>query len=451
MKKLAIRVGVILAIAVACSLFFSNTIVTITTPKVKFAQVGYKRFEEQIALEGALYFANTDKYTIDEARKTPVTVEKMFVRLGDLVAKGDTICTTRLSDSFAEEVATASEALLTARQAFSDNETANIALINTFDSDKNEAKRLMDDTAKALVDAQSKLLAEAAKAGILLDDDPKKWADEVQRTGKPDLVALMDDVMDAQSAADAASTAFLDTYANSKTKKEVYEFLNKRADLQKAVEKEDKKLRELIASGESITTIRAEHDGYIVALGVQEGAVYDGGQPAYELTVAGEQPVLRCDISGYTKRDFTQGMRAEIRTEQETLKAEVTAIVREGVDKKHLHIDLSDENISRLGGVRALLTAATTVRVTYRAKESTAILPVAAIRKDGENYFIYVTDYQSDGLWGDYMVARKLPVTVLELGDKEAAVQEDLRYGSAPIYQEDRALKDGGRVMEYVE
>ncbi len=449
MKKLAIRIGVILAILVACSMFFANTIISITTPKVKFAQVGYKKFEEQISLDGTLHFAKTDKYTVDEARKTPVTVEKMYVRVGDLVNAGDTICTTKLSDGFADEVTANSDALMAARQAYMSNETDNIKLIDTFSSDKNEAKRVMDETAKTLAEAQSKLLGEAAKVAVFLDDDPKKWADEIQKSGKADLVELMDVVMDAQSKADAAQTAFLDTYANSKTKKEVYDFLNKRTELQREVDKAEKKLRDLVASGEGMTTIRAEHGGYIVALGVQEGMPYDGGQPAYELTADGEAPVLRCDITG-NKRTFAEGMRADIKSDNGNIKAEVAAVVREGVDKKYLHVALDDKAITSLGGVRGLLNGSTTVKITYRAKETSSILPAAAVRQEGESYFIYVPEYKSDGLWGDYIEARKMTVTVLELGDKEVAVQEDLRGSISPIYQEDRPIKDGDRVMKYL-
>ncbi len=451
MKKLAIRVGVILAIVVACSMFFANTIITITTPKIKFASVGYTKFEEQMSRDSSLYFAKTDKYTVEGARKTPLNVDKMYVRVGDLVAAGDTICTTKLSDTFTEEVTTASEALLAAQQAYMKNETDNIKLVDTLDSDKNEAKRTMDETSKTLADAQAKLLAEAAKAGIVLTDDTKTWATAIQKGGKAELTELMEAVFDAQTAADRANSAFLDTFASSKTKTEVYEFLLTRAELQRAVDKAQNKLVELVATSESMTTIRAEHEGYIVALGVSEGQTYDGALPAYELTAIGEAPVLRCEVTGI-KREFAEGMRADIKTEYDSIKTKVSAVVREGVDKKFLHIELSDAMISELGGVRTLLANNTTVKLTYRAKDTNCILPASAVRpeNDGKGSFVYVPDYKSDGLWGSYMVARKMSVTVLERGDKEVAIAEDLRY-SRPVYQEDRPLTEHGRIEEYID
>jgi len=452
LKKIAIRVGVILAAVVACSMFFANTIITITTPKVKFAEVGYKRFEEQMSREGALYFAKTEKITLDGARKTPITVDEIHVRVGDRVEAGDIICTTRLSAFFAEEVDAASDALVAAQQAYIRNETDSIQLVNVIDSDKNEAKRAMDESSKALADAQAKLLGEAAKAGILLGDDTKAWADEIQQSGNAKLTALMEDVLDAQTAADRTGATFLDTFASSKTKTEVYEFLLRRTELQRAVDKAQNKLLELVATSEGMTAIRAEHEGYIVALGLQAGMLYDGAAPAYELTAAGERPVLRCEVTG-VQREFAEGMRADIKAAYDTIQTAVSAVVREGVDRRYLHVELTDEALSQLGGVRALLGGAVTVRLTYRAKDAACVLPAAAVRSggDGRGDYVYVPEHKSDGLWGTYMVARKLPVTVLERGDKEVSIQEDLRYGMRPVYQEDRPLDDGVRIEEYLD
>jgi len=454
MKKLAIRVGVILAAVVACSMFFANTIITITTPKVKFAEVGYKRFEEQMNREASLHFDKTDKITVEAARKTPVTVDQMYVRVGDRVEAGDTICTTSLSGTFTEEVESASDALVAAQQAYMKNETENIKLVSTIDSDKNEAKRAMDDTGKALADAQAKLLGEAAKAGTLLSDDTKTWAAAIQQSGDAGLISLMESVLDAQGASDRANAAFLDTFANSKTKTEVYEFLLQRAELQSEVDKAQNKLVELVASSEAMTVIRAEHGGYVVELGIQEGAVYDGGAPAYELTVSGQAPLLRCEVTG-VKREFGEGMRADIKAEYGDIRAEVAAVVREGVDRKFLHIELSDEMIEQLGGVRTLMNNGVTVKLTYRSKEATCILPTGAIRKDddGTGDYVYLSEERYDGLWGSYLVARKAPVTVLERGDKEVSIQEDLRYGwrARPVYQESKPLKDGARIEEYID
>ena len=151
MKKLAIRAAIILVIVVALSMFFAQTIVTITTPKVKFAQVSYKKFEEKVSLSAELYFAKTDKITLEAASKTPVTVDKLYVRAGDLVAEGDTVCTTRLSDQFSEEVDATSDALVKARESYMQHETDNIKLIDHTSTDKNEAYTNVNTDRKSVV------------------------------------------------------------------------------------------------------------------------------------------------------------------------------------------------------------------------------------------------------------------------------------------------------------
>ncbi|MDR3050245.1 MAG: HlyD family secretion protein [Oscillospiraceae bacterium] len=451
MKKVAIRAGVILAVVLACSMFFAQTILTVTTPKIKYVQVAYRRFEEKVEFTSALYFARTDKIALPDAAKTPITVDRLYVRVGDLVNAGDTICTTRLSDDFQKSVDDASDALVKAREEYMQNEVANIKLVDHTDTDKNETFREVNDAGAALAQAQSEILGAAAKLGLVLPQDAAQWAALVQQQNDENLTALMETTLVAQTRVTAANQAFLDTYATSKTKKELYDFLNRRAELQRTVDRAQNTLVQLVATSQAMTTVRAEHAGYVLALALAEGETYAGGGPAYELSATEDPPVLRVDVSG-RQRVFATGMRAEIQGEFGPLRTEVARVVREGVDKKYLHIALSSELISQLGGVRAMLEKGATVGVTYRAQDNTSVLPAAAVRTDGSDTtaFVYVAEETDGGLWGGSTVARKTPVTITDRGDKEVAVREDLRY-SRVVYQEDRALTDGGRVMEYVD
>ena len=450
MKKLAIRAGVILAIVVACSMFFSQTILTITTPKVKFAQVSYKRFEEKITLDGVLYFPKTDKITVEAARKSPVVVDKMYVRVGDRVNTGDTICTTKLSSGYEQALETANQALQQARDAYIQNETANIKLIDTADTDTFAAKRALDEAMAAMTTAQSALLSEAAKQGIVLPEDVTRWAGEIQKAGNEALTLLMEDTMDAQALYDRAMTAFLDIYSTSKTKKEVFDFLVRRAELQRAIDRAQADLVELVAGTEALSTLRAAHEGVILVLNLQEGQAYDGNSVAYELSTVGDEPVLRCDVSRID-RELTEGMRVDIKTEYDSLRTQVTGIQREGIDTKYLHVALTQDIIDRMGGLRTMLDRSTSLSLTYRAKDTNVILPSGVVRNEGEGKdYVWLPEYRANGIFGSSMVARKTSVTVLFRGDKEVAIQEDLRYGYAPVYQEDRPIEEGKRIMEYV-
>ena len=57
MKKFALRGLLILAIVVALCMFFSGTVRTLTTPKVRFAQAKNGKFEQEIELKGKVVFA----------------------------------------------------------------------------------------------------------------------------------------------------------------------------------------------------------------------------------------------------------------------------------------------------------------------------------------------------------------------------------------------------------
>ena len=89
------------------------------------------------------------------------------------------------------------------------------------------------------------------------------------------------------------------------------------------------------------------------------------------------------------------------------------------------------------------------VKVTYKAKNNSTLVPASAVRNEGENLdFVYTVDYNYN-FWGTQMKAVKQSVTVLERSDTIVSVQEDLR-GTKLCDKEDRAIEDGKSVMEYV-
>ena len=92
------------------------------------------------------------------------------------------------------------------------------------------------------------------------------------------------------------------------------------------------------------------------------------------------------------------------------------------------------------------------VSITYRAKQSTTLLPPSAVRSEGENAdYVYLIENN----WGGFMSSSsmkvvKTSVTVLERSDKAVSIAEDLSYRQVAD-REDRALEDGQTVMEYVQ
>lgn len=447
MKKIAIRGLIILAVVVCCSMFFAQTIVTITTPKIKIEVARQGKFEDKMTLSGKIYFEKTENYTPDGMDKNTVTIEKLYVKPGDWVEAGAIIADATLSNDYQSEIEEARDAVQKAQSDYRENEIANIRIVENTDSDKNHAIRDAEDALDAFMDAQEALIAAAAKKGIALSKDTSTWAKEIQESEDAELVEAMEAVMDAQGVKNDADAQVLEVFGSSRTKKELYEFIEKRVSLQRAIDDAQKKLLTLIIQSKQSGTITAPHEGYITELNLEAGQLYDGSKSAFAISVDCE-PVLRCDVSG-NKREFTEGMRADIKSEYDDIRSSVCAIVREGVSGKYLHIALEKDTITRLGGMRSLMDSEMSVKVTYKAKQNTTLISASALRSEGENMdFVYVIDYEYD-FWGTKMKLRKQSVTVLERGDADVSVSEDLR-GSQLADKEDRAIEDGKYVMEYV-
>lgn len=438
---------IILAVVVCCSMFFAQTILTITTPKIKIVTAQQGKFEDKLSLTGQIYFEKTEPYTPAGMSQKSVTIDKLYVKPGDYVEAGAVIADASLSGDYADAIDEAREAVQKAQSDYRENELKNVRLVENTDSDKNNAIRAAENALYALMDAQEALIAEAAKQGVELSADASEWAEAVSANGDETLMGLMQAVMDAQKQQDVADTQVVEVFKSSRTKSELYEFIEKRVSLQRALEDAQEKLLTLLTQSEQAKTLRAPHAGYITALNIEAGKVYDGTQSAFTLSVDCE-PVLRCDVSG-SEREFTPGMRADIQSEYDDVRSSVSDVVREGLSGKYLHVALESDTVTRLGGMRSLMDAQMTVKVTYKSKQNTTLLTPSVVRSEGEGMdFVYVIDYEYD-FWGTKMKLRKQSVTVLERGDSEISVSEDLR-GSQLADKEDRAISDGQYVMEYV-
>ena len=97
-KKRALKALVWLGVIVAACMYFSRTIQTITTPKVKLVQATTGRIEQKISVEAKPYFPVETEITLNKAKDYPITVDKVYVKPGLLVKEGDTIFTATIND-----------------------------------------------------------------------------------------------------------------------------------------------------------------------------------------------------------------------------------------------------------------------------------------------------------------------------------------------------------------
>ena len=92
MKKVAIKGLAMLAAVVALCMFFSGTIKTISTAKVRIVTARTGKLEEKIKLEGTLVFPETEEIGVPGlASGQSVTVRRMRVSKGRRVKAGDVL------------------------------------------------------------------------------------------------------------------------------------------------------------------------------------------------------------------------------------------------------------------------------------------------------------------------------------------------------------------------
>ena len=75
-KSKVLKAFLILAAAIAVCMYFSRTIQTITTPKVKLVTADVGRIEQKISVALTPYFPVKTEITLTKAKDYPITVDK---------------------------------------------------------------------------------------------------------------------------------------------------------------------------------------------------------------------------------------------------------------------------------------------------------------------------------------------------------------------------------------
>ena len=98
LRKFAIRGLIAVAVAVALCMFFSGTIRTITTAKVRLTQATSGRLEEEIRIDGKLVFPQVERIGVALEEGQTLTVTRVNVRPGYEVKAGDVVVEARVAD-----------------------------------------------------------------------------------------------------------------------------------------------------------------------------------------------------------------------------------------------------------------------------------------------------------------------------------------------------------------
>ncbi|MBQ8555609.1 MAG: hypothetical protein IJ438_07025 [Clostridia bacterium] len=455
LKRFALRGLIALFVAVALCMFFARTVQTITTPKVQLITASSGRFEEKMTFRAEVYFAETEEFTVEEAEDMAITVDRVYVKPGHYVKAGETLFTAK-APSYEEEMEKLREEYDTKNKELLDLDVSNRKL-----SKESRQNTLYDEMLTAqdnLTDATYEARFAAAQEGMTLSGDVSTWPQQIALLGgaSTEVSAAVSKAAAAQKTYEDARAAYFAILDNRqlRVKDETFNYIVKRNELQDELDELNQKMVELTMLESSLQKVVAPRDGYIVEMKVSDGDAYDGTAVAFVMNKEDTMPVLRAPLDGNSERTISDGTRADITSETYgTERTSVEKTVTEKDGTKYLQLPIPEEFAStESAAIRSFISdGGVDVSITYRAKKSTTLLSPSCVRDDGSgNYYVYIVENQYGGFLSQTtMTIRKTAVTVIEKSSSVVSIEEDLSWQQIAD-REDRALKDGATVMEYV-
>ena len=443
MKKFAIKGLVALAAVVALCMFFSGTIKTISTAKVKLVTAKQGKLEEEIKLSGQLTFPEKEDVKLELSSDQSVTIKRVRVAKGRKISAGDVLFEAEVSGYDKEMESLRSDYDASQKKLLElERKNGDLRLKRTeeiwIESYDNLAK-----SKDELAQAQTNLEVAAKLAGVKLIDGglPESAADNQQ------LIDLYQAVIDAQTAQAEAQKKFNNANRLG-ISEDVLSYITESRELKDKLAQTQEKIAELDVLAQQVSEVKAAHDGYVVEINVKAGDAYDGKTAAIVLSAEGSEPVLRADTSK-VERTIEKGTQVTIKRDSDkTLTKKVTdsGVNEEG--KRYIDVKLTDKDITNLGGGAALFSAAVEMTASYRAGTSTTLLPASAVRGSGDSRYVYLVNEENNALGQRVLKVKKQDVKVLSEVGSTVSIQDDLSRQRV-AYMEDRSISDGSEVMVY--
>lgn len=463
LKWLVVFVAVLLA-----SMFFSRTVQTITTPKIQRISATRGKLEEKIPVSAELSFSQGEEVFVKNAKKLNLLFTEVLARQGYFVKKGDLLAKAEIP-TLADEMKKARQEHETAVKALGEHLVSQVRL-----AQDSEHYQVYASYFKALETYHTKRLTVEERAtaiGYELPGDVLTWGRETEPAATPrpgmratptpppladmpqEMKALMQEAFEAYMASEAVFMDLRRIYTgNSKitrTPDLVFDYIKKINELQAALTDKNQELITLIHLSEGLNEVVAPHDGYLIKFELSRGDSYDGSKPLFVISKEGEVPVLKADITE-VKKTIEKGTRVEIDSLRQDLA--VSEIKTEALNKKFALVELTENIISQLGGISALMGNPTNLTLVYKSARTTTLLPASAVRTDSDgSSYVFTVEQNWGGILGNSQyVLKKQPVTVLEKSNRYVSVAEEVSYYQIAD-KEDRAVRDGQVVMEYVD
>ena len=409
-----------LAAVVALCMFFSGTIKTISTAKVKLVTAKQGKLEEEIKLSGNLTFPQTEDVKLALTSDQSVTIKRVRVAKGRRVAAGDVLFEAEVSGYDKEMESLRGESDAAQKELMElERKNGDVRLKRT-EEIWVEAYDALAKSKEDCMTAQTQLEVAAKLAGVTLSGGrlPSGETDET--------------LTDAQKAVDAAQAAQDETQKKFNSairlghQQNVINYITQSRQLNEKLATTQEKITALDVLAQRARQVTAPHDGYIVEINVRAGDSYDGKTAALVISSESGDAVLRADTSKIEKK-IDKGTQVTVKRDSDkTLTKKVTdsGVNEEG--KRYIDVKLTDKDITNLGGGAALFSAAVEMTASYRASSSTTLLPASAVRGSGDSRYPYIVSEESNALGQRVLKVKKQDVKVLSEVGSMVSIQDDL-------------------------
>ena len=267
LKRFAMKGLIVLAVVVALCMFFARTVQTITTPKVQIVTGSTGRFEQELKFNAKVEFPEKEDIILEDAAKSNIVVEKVYVQPGHWVAAGETIFTAHLP-GYEEDMKKLQDDYQTKSKELLDLDITNRKLSK--ESKQNELYQQLLDSQDQLAEITYQSRFTAMQAGINLTGDPSEWSKQLAAlTEVPAEVAqAVDKAVAAKGAVEAAREAFFEVYENRKLRvdDDVFKYINDRNAALEAMDELQEQMVALESRNATLSKVTAPRDGYIVSV-----------------------------------------------------------------------------------------------------------------------------------------------------------------------------------------
>ena len=442
MKKFALRGMVILAVAVALCIFFSGTVRSLTTPKVRFAQVKMGRMEQETELKGQVVFPAEEEVKVSVPEGLSLTVTRVYVTAGDKVKKGDNLIASKVTDGEKTLEKLKKDAAATQRELRAlELKTKDIRL--TSGEKRWQEARLAESAAREAAQA-AKVDLQAALRMAGLEMTGKNTLPE---DAGEELKALFDAwiLADGEAASAAEVLSEVDRYAIDE---DTWNQMQQMKEKQETLASLEEQMTDIQVLSRTAAKVTAPRTAYVSKVNVEKGGNADGDTVLLTLTPKGSNPVIRVDLSE-VKQEVKDGTAITLLSDgwsDPSSKVVNTGLTSEG--RPYADVEITQDVVYAMGSVASMMKNEIKARLTTRSSESTCLLPASAVRGSGEDRYVYVGQTESSTFGGNQMKAVRQNVKVLAENGSTVSVAEDLTYQKV-LYMEDRALTENGTVMEY--